>query len=79
MRQPGSNFPPPGVDRRAAFALRFADINTLISGQVTGDSKVLMVRNIRDRISKAAPFLHADADPYQVVLNGRLLWVQDHR
>ncbi len=65
------------IFRRAAFALRFADINTLISGQVTGDSKVLMVRNIRDRISKAAPFLHADADPYQVVLDGRLLWVQD--
>ncbi len=65
------------IFRRAAFALRFADINTLISGQVTGDSKVLLVRNFRDRIAKAAPFLYADADPYQVILGGRLLWVQD--
>ncbi len=63
--------------RRAAFALRFADINTLISGQITGDSRVLMVRNIRDRLSKAAPFLHADADPYVAIIGGRLLWVID--
>ena len=69
--------------RRAAFALRFADLNTLIRGQITGDSRVLMVRNIRDIVEKAAPFLHADADPYTVILDGRLVWVHrpvhDHR
>jgi uncharacterized membrane protein (UPF0182 family) len=66
-----------GFFRRAAFALRFADINTLISGQITGDSRVLMVRNLRDRVVKAAPFLYPDADPYLVILDGRLVWVQD--
>jgi uncharacterized membrane protein (UPF0182 family) len=65
------------IFRRAAFALRFADINTLISGQITSDSKVLMVRNLRDILTKAAPFLYPDADPYLVVLDGRLVWVQD--
>ncbi len=63
--------------RRMAFSLRFADINTLISGQITGDSRVLMVRNLGDRVTKAAPFLYPDADPYLVLLDGRLLWVQD--
>jgi uncharacterized membrane protein (UPF0182 family) len=63
--------------RRAAFALRFADVNTLISGQITSDSRVLLVRNLRDMIAKAAPFLYADSDPYLVVLEGRLVWVQD--
>ncbi len=63
--------------RRAAFALRFADLNTLISGQITGDSRILMVRNIRDVVEKAAPFLHADADPYTVIVDGRLVWVID--
>jgi len=63
--------------RRAAFALRFADVNTLISGEVDADSRVLMVRNIRDRVEKAAPFLFPDSDPYLVVLEGRLVWVQD--
>lgn len=63
--------------RRAAFALRFADVNTLISGQITSDSRVLMVRGLRDRIAKVAPFLYADSDPYLVVLDGRLVWLQD--
>jgi uncharacterized membrane protein (UPF0182 family) len=63
--------------RRAAFALRFGDVNTLISGQITGSSRVLMFRNLGDIVAKAAPFLHSDADPYLVILGGRLLWVQD--
>ncbi|MEX0826689.1 MAG: UPF0182 family protein [Acidimicrobiia bacterium] len=66
-----------GLLRRAAFALRFADVNTLISSQVRSDSKVLLVRNLRDLLNKAAPFLHADNDPYLVLLDGRLVWVQD--
>ena len=57
--------------------LRFLDLNTLISGQLKGDSRVLMVRNIVERVERAAPFLHADADPYLVVLDGRLKWVVD--
>ncbi|HWC38230.1 MAG TPA: UPF0182 family protein [Acidimicrobiales bacterium] len=65
------------VVRRAAFALRFADINPLISGQVSSHSRVMFVRDIRDMVNKAAPFLHYDNDPYPVVLNGRIYWVQD--
>ena len=66
------------IFRRAAFALRFADVNTLISGQITSDSKVLLVRNLRDRLEKAAPFLAADTDPYLVIdSSGHLVWVQD--
>jgi uncharacterized membrane protein (UPF0182 family) len=71
-----------GVDlsnivRRAAFALRFADINPLISGQVTGDTKILYERDIRDRVDKLAPFLDFDADPYPVVVDGEVVWVLD--
>ncbi|MFQ5948477.1 MAG: UPF0182 family protein, partial [Acidimicrobiia bacterium] len=66
-----------GIFRRAAFALRFGDVNTLISGQITSDSRVLMFRNLLDRVSKVAPFLHTDADPYLVTIGGRLLWVVD--
>lgn len=63
--------------RRAAFALRFGDINTLISNQLTGESRVLMNRDVRRRIRTVAPFLHVDADPYLVLLDGRLMWVVD--
>jgi uncharacterized membrane protein (UPF0182 family) len=63
--------------RRFAYALRFGDINPLISGLVTPHSRIQYVRNIRDRVRKAAPFLRYDSDPYPVILNGRIQWVQD--
>jgi uncharacterized protein len=63
--------------RRAAFALRFGDINPLISGQIGGDTKVLYVRDVKDRVEKLAPFLDFDADPYPVVTGGRVVWVLD--
>ena len=63
--------------RKAAFASRFGDWNLFWSGQVTSKSRVLYVRNIKDRVSTAAPFLRFDADPYPVVINGRILWMID--
>ncbi|MEX2269446.1 MAG: UPF0182 family protein [Acidimicrobiia bacterium] len=65
------------VIRRAAFALRFGDPNPLISGQVNSESKVLMVRDVRDRAQKLAPFLKFDDDPYPVVVDNKLLWILD--
>jgi uncharacterized membrane protein (UPF0182 family) len=63
--------------RRTALFLRFGDIKVLISGQITPNSRALYLRDIRDRVRKAAPFLKFDADPYPVVLGGRILWVID--
>ena len=63
--------------RRAALFLRFGDVKVLISSQITPNSKALYLRDIRDRVRKAAPFLKFDADPYPVLLNGRILWVID--
>ncbi len=66
-----------GFFRRAAWALRFGDVDVLISGQPRGDSRVLLERNIRDRVEKVAPFLFPDADPYLVLVDGRMMWVLD--
>ncbi|MGH8935301.1 MAG: UPF0182 family protein [Acidimicrobiia bacterium] len=63
--------------RRAGFALRFGDFNTLISNRLTSESRLLMARNVRQRVEKVAPFLHTDNDPYVVVIDGRLVWVVD--
>ena len=63
--------------RRAAFALRFADVNLMISGLITPRSRAIFIRDIGDRVRTAAPFLRYDADPYPVVVGGRMLWVQD--
>jgi uncharacterized membrane protein (UPF0182 family) len=67
-----------GFFRRLAFAARFANWDTMISSRLDANSQVLMVRNIRDRIAKLTPgFLYPDADPYLVVLDGKLVWVVD--
>lgn len=65
------------VWRRALFAWYFGDINLLISGNVTTASRMLFRRRVQDRITRVAPFLRLDHDPYLVVNNGRLIWLQD--
>ena len=66
-----------GVMRRAAFALTFNDFDTLVSGQIDSSSRVMMRRNVLDRVSTAAPFLRTDSDPYLVVVDGEMQWVID--
>ena len=63
--------------RRAAFALAFLDYNILGSGAIDNDSQMLWVRGINDRLSKLAPFLSYDADPYPVSVDGRAVWITD--
>jgi uncharacterized membrane protein (UPF0182 family) len=63
--------------RRAALSLRFNDFNPLISGFINSKSRAIYVRDIRDRVRKAAPFLKFDSDPYPVIIGGRIVWVQD--
>ena len=62
---------------RAAMALRFGDLNTLISPEITPESRILMVRNVVDRLRQVAPFLNADDDPYMALIGGRLVWIVD--
>lgn len=62
---------------RAAMALRFGDLNTLISGLLTPESKILMVRNVVDRLRQVAPFMYADDDPYLALIDQRLVWIVD--
>ena len=63
--------------RRLAFAVRFGDQNVLISDQVTPQSRAVFYRDIASRVKQAAPFLRYDADPYPVIVKGRIQWVQD--
>ncbi len=63
---------------RLLFALRFRDLNLMISDQVTADSQLLFHRSIGDRLPRIAPFLRYDKDPYLVVTDdGRLVYIQD--
>jgi uncharacterized protein len=62
---------------RALFALRFGDLNILISNQLTAESQILFRRAIGERVPELAPFLAYDHDPYIVSAADRLLWVWD--
>jgi len=65
------------LGRRLAFAVRFRDINLLISGNIKDDSRLMFNRDVRERVEKAAPFLQWDGDPYAVVVDGRIKYVRD--
>ena len=63
--------------RRALLALKFGEYRILISNELSNDSRILFDRNIHERVRKIAPFLRYDGDPYIVVNDGRLFWIQD--
>lgn len=63
--------------RRLAFTLRFGDLPILLSRELTGESRILFRRNIRERVEAIAPFFRYDPDPYLVVAGGRLFWILD--
>ncbi len=63
--------------RRIAYAWEFADLNILISGEITGDSLIQYHRRIQERVSTIAPFLLLDRDPYIVAAEGQFFWIQD--
>ena len=62
---------------RLLFAPPVRRPNLLISDQVTADSQLLFRRSLDDRRRTIAPFLHFDKDPYLVIPNGKLYYIQD--
>ncbi len=66
-----------GIARRILFAWHFNDVNLLLSSYITGDSRIMIRRNIQERVHTIAPFLRLDHDPYLVISDGRLFWMQD--
>lgn len=62
---------------RGLFAYYFNDPNLVLSSYITGDSRIMIRRNIRERMLTIAPFLRLDHDPYLIISNGRMFWMQD--
>ena len=63
--------------RRFLLAMRFSSLKLFLSGDVSSESRVLYIRNIKERVAKIAPFLTYDRDPYLVVAEGKLYWILD--
>lgn len=63
---------------RFIFSLKEGDYQLLVSRFITKDSKLLINKNVLDRVKKAAPFLTFDDDPYSITdKDGRIKWVID--
>ncbi len=62
---------------RILFAIRFGDTNLLFTNQITQESRVLFHRTIAEREQLVAPFLSYDRDPYLVIADGQLWWIND--
>ncbi|KTR87387.1 UPF0182 family membrane protein [Leucobacter chromiiresistens] len=59
------------------YALKFQDMEVLLSGAVVDGSQILYDRNPVDRVQKVAPYLTIDKAPYASVVDGRVVWIVD--
>src|SRR5260370_248305 len=66
-----------GTARRTLFAWPFNDVNVLLWSYITDHSRIMIRRNIQERVRTIAPSLRLDHDPYLVISDGRLFWMQD--
>jgi len=65
------------LPRKLAFALRFAEPNLVVSGELGSESRILYKRDVVDRAKTLAPFLKFDSDPYPAVIDGKVMWILD--
>lgn len=69
--------PIPSWFRKGLFAFYFKDERIFFSISITEKSRVMIRRNITDRINSITPFLQLDKDPYLVMTKDRFYWIQD--
>ncbi|GKX68427.1 UPF0182 family protein [Inconstantimicrobium mannanitabidum] len=62
---------------RIMLAIREQNSRILFSQDISSDSKMILDKNIVERVKKIAPFLKYDKDPYAVINDGKLYWIMD--
>ncbi|MBI4589246.1 MAG: UPF0182 family protein, partial [Candidatus Rokubacteria bacterium] len=63
---------------KLAFAIRFGEVKIVLSDDVTGESRIMIHREVARRVRQIAPFLRFDRDPYLIIGDdGRLVWMID--
>ena len=63
--------------RKLAYAWQFGDVNIMLNDDLTLESRLLYYRTIGERVEHLAHFLLLDDDPYLVIMDGKLFWIQD--
>lgn len=62
---------------RLMFAIREGSMKLLVSTNVNSNSKIIINRNINDRVQLIMPYLSYEDDPYAVLVDGKIYWVVD--
>ena len=65
------------LGKRVLFTLTQGDINILLTGYLKPQSRIQIWRDVKERVAQVAPFLKLDANPYPVLSEGKLYWIQD--
>ncbi len=63
--------------KQVAYALKYRQLEILLSDGVNGESRMLDYRNPRERVERVAPWLRLDGNPYPAVVDNRIQWIID--
>ena len=63
--------------KKLLFAWTQRDVNILLTSYLTPESWIQIWRRVHERVAQIAPFLRLDNDPYPVLSEGKLYWIQD--
>ena len=63
--------------RKVAYAVKYREMNFLLSDALNGDSRLLDHRTPRERVERVAPWLTLDGNAYPAVIDGRVTWIID--
>lgn len=62
---------------KAAYAIKYQELNLILSDRVGEDSKIIYQRDPRQRVHEVAPWLTTDSKTYPAVIDGRIKWIVD--
>ena len=62
---------------RLLFSIREGSMQMLVSSNINKDSRIIINRNILERVNKILPYLDYEKDPYMTVVDGKLYWIID--
>ena len=65
------------IGHKLLYALSYREPNLLLSDAITDESRLMYIREPRERVQKVAPFLELDTDPYPAAVDGRIVWIVD--
>lgn len=62
---------------RVLFSIREGSLKMFTSSNIDSSSKIIINRNVMDRVRTIMPYLDYEDDPYMVTVDGKLYWMID--